>query len=261
MRSSDPESRIADQGRIGETARLDHALMLLADARLPTGAHAVSGGLEAALLVGGLTSADIADYLRTRLVSAVPVDAGVAVLARRAVAAGPSSSSSDDALGLADAWAARTPAPAVRDAARLAGRGAASTPAAPPTGRGRGHVAAAARRAGRRMAAARPRCPRRRPRARRPPHGARARLRRGRFHRLRGAQAPPARPADQRRLVTRCGRRHRRGRRGGGRNQRRRGPPGPGRTAARGVAAMPRHPRQETLPCLNRPLLSRAMSP
>ena len=167
MRSSDPESRIADQGRIGETARLDHALMLLADARLPTGAHAVSGGLEAALLVGGLTSADIADYLRTRLVTAVPVDAGVAVLARRAVAAGPSSSSSDDALGLADAWAARTPAPAVRDAARLAGRGAASTPAAPPTGRGRGHVAAAARRAGRRMAAARPRCPRRRPRARR----------------------------------------------------------------------------------------------
>lgn len=123
MRSSDPESRIADQGRIGETARLDHALMLLADARLPTGAHAVSGGLEAALLVGGLTSADIADYLRTRLVTAVPVDAGVAVLARRAVAAGPSSSSSDDALGLADAWAARTPAPAVRDAARLAGRG------------------------------------------------------------------------------------------------------------------------------------------
>lgn len=117
------------------TARLDHALLLLADARLPTGAHAVSGGLEAALLVGGLTASDIADYLRTRLLTAVPVDAGVAVLARRAVVtAAPSASlprspapapsmAGEEALRLADAWAARTPSPAVRDAARLAGRG------------------------------------------------------------------------------------------------------------------------------------------
>lgn len=82
--------------------------LLLADGRIPTGGFAHSGGLEAA----GLTPAEVPCFLRARLQTVGLVDAAVA-----ARAAG-----GDDPLELDDAWAARTPVPALRDAGRRLGR-------------------------------------------------------------------------------------------------------------------------------------------
>lgn len=90
-------------------------LMLLADARLPTSGHAYSGGLEGALL-GGLPPDEIVGYCRTRLATVTFVDAATAVLCRGRALSG---------LGTADveqAWAARTPSEALREAARALGR-------------------------------------------------------------------------------------------------------------------------------------------
>ncbi len=56
------------------------ASMLLADARLPTGSHTQSGGLEPALL-DGMAVGSVPDYLAARLGTVVRVDAGVAVVA------------------------------------------------------------------------------------------------------------------------------------------------------------------------------------
>ena len=57
--------------------------LLLADARLPTGAHAFSGSLEPALLAGQLRPEQIPGYLRTRLLSVVAAEAAAAVLVAR----------------------------------------------------------------------------------------------------------------------------------------------------------------------------------
>ena len=89
--------------------------MLLADARLPAAGHTQSGTVEAAI-AHGLTPCDVPAYLRTRLRSITLVEAGTAVVARHAAMSGAS---------LADvevAWAARTPSPALRQAARGQGR-------------------------------------------------------------------------------------------------------------------------------------------
>ena len=62
-------------------------LMLLADARLPTGAHTQSAGLEPALR-GGLNPTDVPSYIKARLRTVTPMEAGAAVVARaRTVAA------------------------------------------------------------------------------------------------------------------------------------------------------------------------------
>lgn len=82
--------------------------LLLADGRTPTGGFAHSGGLEAA----GLTAPEVPHFLRARLRTVGVIDASVAARA----AAG------DDPLELDDAWAARTPVPALRDAGRRLGR-------------------------------------------------------------------------------------------------------------------------------------------
>jgi urease accessory protein len=92
--------------------------MLLADARLPSGGHAHSAGLEPALL-GGLDPAAIESFLALRARSTTLVDAGTAVAAMHAVLDG-------DVSGLAAverAWAARTPSRAMREASRDLGRG------------------------------------------------------------------------------------------------------------------------------------------
>lgn len=89
--------------------------MLLADGRLPTSGHTQSGGLEAALQ-GGLEPDVVTHYCRTRLRTVTLVDAATAVVCRHRVLAG---------SGTADveqAWAARTPSEALRDAARAVGR-------------------------------------------------------------------------------------------------------------------------------------------
>ncbi len=82
--------------------------LLLADGRTPTGGFAHSGGLEAA----GLTAREVPHFIRARLRTVGLIDAAVAARA----AAG------DDPRELDDAWAARTPVPAVRDAGRRLGR-------------------------------------------------------------------------------------------------------------------------------------------
>lgn len=90
--------------------------MLLADNRLPIGAHVTSGSLEAALREG-LHPDRVGDYLRSRMRTVVPVEAGTAVLARRTgLEAG-----ADVARGalqldaLQAEWAARTPSRAQRE--------------------------------------------------------------------------------------------------------------------------------------------------
>lgn len=91
--------------------------MLLADARLPSGGHAHSAGMEPALM-GGATLAEVPALLVARATTTSLVEAGCAVVARHAAL--------EDA-GLLPVveleWAARTPSPAQRDAARALGRG------------------------------------------------------------------------------------------------------------------------------------------
>lgn len=82
--------------------------LLLADGRTPLGGFAHSAGLEAARL----QAADVPHFMVARLRTVAVVDAAVA--ARVAGGADPSA--------LEAGWAARTPAPATRDAARRLGR-------------------------------------------------------------------------------------------------------------------------------------------
>lgn len=102
-------------------------LALLADARLPTGGHTQSAGLEPALR-DGLDPAEVPDYLIARLRTVVRVEAGVAVVARHAarLATG-APGAQTEAAGLLDRlwgeWAARTPSPASRAVSRQLGRG------------------------------------------------------------------------------------------------------------------------------------------
>lgn len=93
--------------------------LLLADARLPSGGHAHSSGLEPALS-GGMPPASVADFLGLRARTTSLVDAGTAVAAMRAVLDEPGGA----ALAAVEAaWAARTPSRAMRDASRDLGRG------------------------------------------------------------------------------------------------------------------------------------------
>ncbi|WP_337061880.1 urease accessory protein UreF [Kineococcus sp. G2] len=109
----------------------DLVLALLADARLPVGGHTQSGGLEPALVHGGLTSADVPAFLRGRLATVVAVEAGTAVVARhRALTAGalgsaPGEEASGEAVfgDVEEAWAARTASAPLREASRTLGRG------------------------------------------------------------------------------------------------------------------------------------------
>ena len=96
-------------------------LALLADARLPTGAHTQSGTLEPALR-GGLRPDQVPAYIAARLRTVVRVEAAVAVVARHVVA-GPDAGR---VAGLVDAWRhweARTPSKALRDSSVRLGRG------------------------------------------------------------------------------------------------------------------------------------------
>lgn len=101
----------------------DVLLMLLADARLPTGGHTQSAGLEPALRAG-MAPRDVPAYIAARLATTTRVEAGTAVVARHVALALPHAA--DDAPSLADvraAWAARTPSPALRETSERLGRG------------------------------------------------------------------------------------------------------------------------------------------
>ncbi|MFL4902696.1 urease accessory protein UreF [Streptomyces sp. MMS24-I2-30] len=89
------------------------ALLVLADGRFPAGGHAHSGGAEAAVTAGRITgAADLADFCRGRLHTAGLVAAALAAAAVLGI--GPAA--------LDAAADARTPSPALRDAARRLGR-------------------------------------------------------------------------------------------------------------------------------------------
>lgn len=95
--------------------------LMLADARLPTGGHTQSAGLEPAVRTGlgddGRRLGDVADYARDRLRTVVRVEAGTAVVTRAVVLAG------EDPLPVLAHWAARTPSRALREASSRMGRG------------------------------------------------------------------------------------------------------------------------------------------
>ncbi|GLZ37921.1 urease accessory UreF family protein [Actinokineospora sp. NBRC 105648] len=91
-------------------------LALLGDARLPSGGHTQSAGLEPALRAG-TTPAEVPAYLRARLRTVTRVEAGTAVVARAVAAEG------GDLDAVEAAWAARTPSPALRANGRRLGRG------------------------------------------------------------------------------------------------------------------------------------------
>jgi urease accessory protein len=92
------------------------AAMLLADARLPSGGHAHSAGVEPAV-TAGVRPADLSALLRGRASTTTLVEAGTAVVARHARLEG------GDLDAVEAAWAARTPSRAQRDAARVLARG------------------------------------------------------------------------------------------------------------------------------------------
>ncbi len=96
----------------------DLVLAMLADARLPTGSHAQSAGLEPAVQAG-LTVEGIPDFVRSRLRTVTATDAGAAVLARASWLA----AERGGLEAVASAWAARTPGKPTRDAADRLGRG------------------------------------------------------------------------------------------------------------------------------------------
>tara|TARA_R110002020_G_scaffold143653_1_gene316026 strand:+ start:825 stop:1502 length:678 start_codon:yes stop_codon:yes gene_type:complete len=95
--------------------------MLLADARLPSGGHAFSSGLEPALQ-GGLAPGDVSAFLRVRGRTTTLVDAATAVVARH-VALDMVLSREAPFATVERAWAARTPSRAARHASRELGRG------------------------------------------------------------------------------------------------------------------------------------------
>ncbi|RKN39577.1 urease accessory protein UreF [Micromonospora endolithica] len=95
-------------------------LLLLADGRFPAGAHAHSGGLEAAVAAGRVTDlGTLGEFLRGRLATAGLVGAAFAAAAHRAV---PTADRAAE-LGRLDAELdARTAAPALRTVSRRQGR-------------------------------------------------------------------------------------------------------------------------------------------
>ncbi|HEX5543319.1 MAG TPA: urease accessory UreF family protein [Micromonospora sp.] len=91
--------------------------LLLADARLPTGGHAHSAGLEPALRAG-MTADQLPAYIEARLRSVALVEAAAAVLALRAARTTPVV-----LTDVHDALLARTPSEPLRTASGLLGRG------------------------------------------------------------------------------------------------------------------------------------------
>lgn len=97
-------------------------LMLLSDARLPTGAHTQSAGLEPAIN-GGLPPSEVPRYISARLRTVAKVEAGAAVVARH-LSLGPDPADIGAGLIQVDrAWRARTISPALRETSVLLGRG------------------------------------------------------------------------------------------------------------------------------------------
>ncbi|MEU8127116.1 urease accessory UreF family protein [Micromonospora sp. NPDC049049] len=98
-------------------------LLLLADGRFPAGAHAHSGGLEAAVAAGRVTDlASLEAFLAGRLATAGLVGAAFAAAAHRAAVPAESAARSGALAWLDAELDARTAAPALRAVSRRQGR-------------------------------------------------------------------------------------------------------------------------------------------
>lgn len=104
--------------RSGDAGAAELMLMLLADARLPTGAHTQSAGLEPAMRQG-VSIEQVPELIAARLSTVTEVEAGTAVVARYLVL----QDRLDELGDVDDAWRARTISPALREASELAARG------------------------------------------------------------------------------------------------------------------------------------------
>lgn len=95
--------------------------LVLADGRLPTGAHTQSAGVEPALL-GGLRLDQVPDYVAVRLRTVAEVEAAAAVVARHQWCATPAGGRAAALLAVDAAWRARTVSDALRSASELLAR-------------------------------------------------------------------------------------------------------------------------------------------
>lgn len=94
--------------------------LLLADGRLPTGAHTQSAGLEPALR-HGMRLDQVPEYVQVRLATVTEVEAATAVVARHRWLSDPAQRA--PSMGEVDAaWRVRTLSDALRDASDLLGR-------------------------------------------------------------------------------------------------------------------------------------------
>lgn len=97
--------------------------LLLADARLPSGGHVNSAGLEPALMAG-MPRSEVPAFLQVRARTAALVDAATAVVTCRQLREATQESDLPELLRQLDrAWAARTPSQSSRRVARELGRG------------------------------------------------------------------------------------------------------------------------------------------
>ena len=105
--------------------------LLLADGRLPTGAHTQSAGVEPAFL-HGMRLDQVPDYLRVRLATVTEVEAAAAVVARhRWLESDRGDPMRVEAMVAVDtAWRVRTLSDALREASDLLGRSYLRTAAA-----------------------------------------------------------------------------------------------------------------------------------
>ncbi|WFE53775.1 urease accessory UreF family protein [Micromonospora sp. WMMD1155] len=99
-------------------------LLLVADGRFPAGAHAHSGGLEAAVAAGRVTDlATLEQFVAGRLATAGLVGAAFAAAAHRAATSGADEAARSSTLARLDAELdARTAAPTLREVSRRQGR-------------------------------------------------------------------------------------------------------------------------------------------
>lgn len=117
------------------TASSSYLSLLLADGRLPTGAHTQSAGVEPALR-HGMRVGEVPAYLRVRLATVTEVEAAAAVVAGRVwtrASYGVDRAASPVVAALAEvdaAWRVRTLSDALREASDLLGRSYLRTAAA-----------------------------------------------------------------------------------------------------------------------------------
>ncbi len=232
----------------GDAAYLN---LLLADARLPTGSHTQSAGVEPAF-ASGMRTDQVPGYLTVRLRTVTEVEAAAAVVARHRWSASAPGERAAALRAVDAAWRARTASDALRAASDLLGRSYLRMAAAvwdvsdldgaravrsPRDAWCRAVVLGATAAVVGLDAAAVARLIAYEDRA----DGAGG-----------GREAPTLRP--QRRGAVGGGGRPRGAGSGraGRRSHRRRADPGPGRTADRALGAATRVRRQEVVPCLNR---------